>query len=113
MDAGLDDVLIITRLLDRPWRTTSTRNPQPLERTLFTKNDHDRLASVVAAAELAKVHYVRQRTTRPGHAVLCADMHVGEEPFTGPARRRPDRRNGYVLEQMLAVREEFGGGIAA
>ena len=34
------------------------------------------------AAELAQVHYMRQGEPRGlGHAVLCADMHVGDEPF--------------------------------
>lgn len=111
VDAGLDDVLIITGRNKSSLEDHFDRNPM-LERTLFTKNDHDRLASVMAAAELAKVHYVRQGEPRGlGHAVLCADMHVGEEPFAVLLGDDLIDTGNYVLEQMLAVREEFGGSV--
>jgi UTP--glucose-1-phosphate uridylyltransferase len=111
VDAGLDDVLIITGRNKSSLEDHFDRNPM-LERTLFTKNDHDRLASVMAAAELAKVHYVRQGEPRGlGHAVLCADMHVGEEPFAVLLGDDLIDTSNYVLEQMLAVREEFGGSV--
>ena len=91
VDAGLDDVLIITGRNKSSLEDHFDRNPM-LERTLFTKNDHDRLASVMAAAELAKVHYVRQRgTTRPGPCGSVRRHACGRRALRGPARRRPDR----------------------
>ena len=79
--AGLSDVLVITgrnkRSLedhfDRAWE---------LEETLQAKGDASRLARVQKSNVLADMHYTRQGDPRGlGHAVLCADKHVGDQPF--------------------------------
>ncbi len=111
VDAGLDDVLIITGRNKSSLEDHFDRSPV-LERTLSTKKDHDRLASVMEAAELAKVHYVRQGEPRGlGHAVLCADMHVGDEPFAVLLGDDLIDTRNYVLQQMLQVRAELGGSV--
>lgn len=111
VDAGLEDVLIITGRNKTSLEDHFDRSPH-LERTLSTKNDHDRLASVMASAELAKVHYVRQGEPRGlGHAVLCADMHVGNEPFAVLLGDDLIDARDYVLGRMLAAREQVGGSI--
>src|SRR3954464_5607370 len=79
--AGLSDVLVITgrnkRSLedhfDRAWE---------LEEVLQAKGDQSRLARVQKSNVLADMHYTRQGDPRGlGHAVLCADKHVGDRPF--------------------------------
>ncbi|MCU0294941.1 MAG: UTP--glucose-1-phosphate uridylyltransferase GalU [Candidatus Nanopelagicales bacterium] len=111
VDAGLDDVLIITGRNKTSLEDHFDRAPV-LERTLSTKNDHDRLATVMQAAELAKVHYVRQGEPRGlGHAVLCADMHVGDQPFAVLLGDDLIDTRNYVLNQMLEVREQLGGSV--
>lgn len=111
VDAGLDDVLIITGRNKTSLEDHFDRSPH-LELMLSTKNDHDRLASVMASAELAKVHYVRQGEPRGlGHAVLCADMHVGDEPFAVLLGDDLIDTRDYVLDRMLAAREQVGGSI--
>src|SRR3954465_8580469 len=79
--AGLSDVLVITgrnkRSLvahfDRAWE---------LEEVLQAKGDASRLARVQKPNVLADMHYTRQGDPRRrGHAVLCADKHVGDQPF--------------------------------
>src|SRR5487761_1051572 len=53
-----------------------------LEEALAAKEEYERLAQVRESSELAAVHYVRQGDPRGlGHAVLCADRHVGDEAF--------------------------------
>jgi len=109
--AGLDDVLIITGRNKTSLEDHFDRAPH-LERTLSTKNDHDRLAAVMEAAELAQVHYTRQgEPLGLGHAVLCADRHVGDEAFAVLLGDDLIDTSNYVLEQMLAVRAEFGGSV--
>src|SRR5919205_2806626 len=79
--AGLSDVLVITgrnkRSLedhfDRAWE---------LEEVLQAKGDLQRLGRVQKSNVLADMHYTRQGDPRGlGHAVLCADKHVGDQPF--------------------------------
>ncbi|MEZ5185203.1 MAG: UTP--glucose-1-phosphate uridylyltransferase GalU [Candidatus Nanopelagicales bacterium] len=109
--AGLGDVLIITGRNKSSLEDHFDRNPV-LERTLSTKNDTDRLAAVIEAAELAKVHYVRQGEPKGlGHAVLCADMHVGDEPFAVLLGDDLIDTANPVLAQMLTVREQLGGSV--
>lgn len=111
VNAGLDDVLIITGRNKASLEDHFDRAPV-LERTLSNKNDTDRLAAVMEAAELAQVHYVRQGQPRGlGHAVLCADMHVGHEPFAVLLGDDIIDERNPVLEDMLAVRAELGGSV--
>lgn len=111
VNAGLDDVLIITGRNKASLEDHFDRAPV-LERTLSNKNDTDRLAAVMEAAELAQVHYVRQGQPRGlGHAVLCADMHVGHEPFAVLLGDDIIDEGNPVLEDMLAVRAELGGSV--
>lgn len=109
--AGLDDVLIITGRNKSSLEDHFDRAPM-LESTLSKKNDTERLAAVREAADLAKVHYVRQGEARGlGHAVLCADMHVGDEPFAVLLGDDIIDERNPVLEQMTAVREQYGGSV--
>ncbi len=111
VQAGLEDVLIITGRNKSSLEDHFDRSPH-LERTLSTKNDHDRLAAVMEAAELAQVHYTRQGEPRGlGHAVLCADMHVGDEPFAVLLGDDLIDTRNYILPEMLKVREELGGSV--
>ena len=53
-----------------------------LEEALTPRATRPALASVRESAELATMHYVRQGDPKGlGHAVLCAEPHVGDEPF--------------------------------
>ena len=84
--AGLDDVLFVTGRSKRPLEDHFDRNLE-LEAALSAKGDTDRLASVTASNDLARIHYVRQGDALGlGHAVLMAERHVGGSPE--PHRRR-------------------------
>src|SRR6202451_4923429 len=79
--AGLDDVLLVT---GRSKRSIEDHFDRAYEReeALAAKEEYERLAQVRESSELATVHYVRQGDPRGlGHAVLCGDPHVGDEPF--------------------------------
>jgi UTP--glucose-1-phosphate uridylyltransferase len=113
VSAGLGDVLVVTGRNKAALEDHFDRAPQ-LESALSAKNDTARLQAVVEAAELATVHYVRQGEPRGlGHAVLCADMHVGDEPFAVLLGDALIDARDYVLDRMLQVREQFGGSVLA
>jgi UTP--glucose-1-phosphate uridylyltransferase len=79
--AGLDDILLVTgrgkRALEDHFDHASE-----LERQLAAAGKEDLLAAVQAVSRLASVHYVRQgQPLGLGHAVGCARLHVGHDPF--------------------------------
>ncbi|MGR0319042.1 UTP--glucose-1-phosphate uridylyltransferase GalU [Agromyces sp. ZXT2-3] len=79
--AGLTDVLMITGRNKNALENHFDRVAE-LEYTLEQKGDTAKLQQVNESTELAQMHYVRQGDPKGlGHAVLRAEMHVGDEPF--------------------------------
>jgi UTP--glucose-1-phosphate uridylyltransferase len=113
VDAGLDDVLLITGRSKRSIEDHFDRNYE-LEEALTAKGDTEGLALIRESYELATVHYVRQGAPKGlGHAVLCAAKHVGHEPFAvllGDDFIHPE---DGLLQHMLDVRERHGGTVVA
>jgi UTP--glucose-1-phosphate uridylyltransferase len=111
--AGLEDVLMVTGRnkgaledhFDRQWE---------LEEALEAKGDTDRLERVRRATTLADVHYVRQGDPRGlGHAILCGERHVGDEPFAVLLGDDLIDRRDPLLTRMLKVRQQRGGSVVA
>lgn len=81
VDAGIDDIIIVTGRGKRSVEDHFDRNIE-LEQILHSKEDHDSLAALERIEEMATIHYVRQKTPKGlGHAVLCAKHHVDGCPF--------------------------------
>lgn len=81
VDAGLDDILIITgrgkQAIERHFDKS-----YELEEELLTAGKEDRLDRVRDISDLADIHYVRQKNRNGlGDAISYAQKHVGEEPF--------------------------------
>jgi UTP--glucose-1-phosphate uridylyltransferase len=111
--AGLRDVLLITSRSKKAVEDHFDRDAE-LELALERKGDEARLARVRASADLAEVHSVRQGAPRGlGHAVLCGAQHVGDEPFAVLLGDDLIDERDPLLEEMLAVRERFGGSVIA
>ncbi len=109
--AGLDDILFITGRSKRPLEDHFDRNLE-LEQVLEAKGDTARLEAVTASSSLGRIHYVRQGDPLGlGHAVLMAESHVGQEPFAVLLGDDLIDPRDPVLQEMLKVREEFGGSV--
>ncbi|MFB6301633.1 MAG: UTP--glucose-1-phosphate uridylyltransferase GalU [Haloferacaceae archaeon] len=81
VEAGIDDILIITgrgkQAIERHFDKS-----YELEQELEATGKTDRLVRVREIADLADIHYVRQKERNGlGDAVLYAQKHVGDEPF--------------------------------
>jgi UTP--glucose-1-phosphate uridylyltransferase len=81
VQAGIDDILIITgrgkQAIERHFDKS-----YELEQELKAAGKSDRLERVQDIADLADIHYVRQKERNGlGDAVLYAQDHVGNEPF--------------------------------
>jgi UTP--glucose-1-phosphate uridylyltransferase len=113
VSAQLSDVLMITGRNKRPLEDHFDRNYE-LEETLTRKGDKSRLARVRESSDLATMHYVRQGDPKGlGHAVLCAEPHVGDQPFAvllGDDLIDPRDR---LLARMIDVQEQYGGSVIA
>jgi len=111
--AGLDDVLLVTGRSKRSIEDHFDRAYE-LEEALAAKEEYERLAQVRESSELAAVHYVRQGDPRGlGHAVLCADRHVGDEPFAVLLGDDLIDSRDQLLTRMIEVRERYGGSVVA
>lgn len=79
--AGIDDVLIVTGRGKRAIEDHFDRSFE-LETTLDANGKCDSLADLEAISNLANIHYIRQKHPMGlGHAVRCAEHHVGDKPF--------------------------------
>ena len=111
--AGLDDVLLITGRSKRSIEDHFDRAYE-LEEALAAKEEYERLAQVRESSELATVHYVRQGDPKGlGHAVLCADRHVGDEPFAVLLGDDLIDSRDPLLTRMIEVRKQYGGSVVA
>ncbi|WP_309814315.1 UTP--glucose-1-phosphate uridylyltransferase GalU [Pseudarthrobacter sulfonivorans] len=111
--SGLDDILMITGRSKRALEDHFDRAPG-LERTLELKGDTQRLASVQEASDLGPIHYVRQGEAKGlGHAVLCAQQHVGEEPFAVLLGDDLIDEAEDLLTTMMEVQQTTGGSVIA
>ena len=113
VNAGLTDVLMVTGRGKGALEDHFDRSAE-LEQALERKGDQGRLDRVRHSADLADVHYVRQGDPKGlGHAVLCAQHHVGEEPFAVLLGDDLIDARDTLLAAMLEVRAGHGGSVVA
>ncbi|WP_327113281.1 UTP--glucose-1-phosphate uridylyltransferase GalU [Streptomyces sp. NBC_01341] len=111
--SGLDDVLMVTGRNKRALEDHFDRAYE-LEHLLELKGDGEKLRQVRESSELADVHYVRQGNPLGlGHAVLCAEPHVGDAPFAVLLGDDLIDERDPLLARMLEVQEERGGSVVA
>jgi UTP--glucose-1-phosphate uridylyltransferase len=115
--AGLDDILVVTSRQKSSIEDHFDRSLE-LERRLEETGKHDELEDVRRIAELADVHYVRQKEPLGfGHAVLMARAHVGGEPFAVmvPDEIVPEPRGDErsLMEGMIEVFERRDASVLA
>jgi UTP--glucose-1-phosphate uridylyltransferase len=113
VEAGLDDILIITSRGKRAIEDHFDRNVE-LELHLEHKGKVDLLKEVQSVNDLADIHFVRQHDPLGlGHAVSVARDHVGSEPFAVLLGDDIMVDDAALLRSMLAVYEEWDGSCIA
>jgi UTP--glucose-1-phosphate uridylyltransferase len=113
VSAGLSDVLMITGRNKRPLEDHFDRNYE-LEEALSRKGDAGRLARVALAhvvhgGEVARLLHPRGL----GHAVLCAEPHVGDQPFAVLLGDDLIDPRDPLLSRMIEIQEREGGTVVA
>jgi UTP--glucose-1-phosphate uridylyltransferase len=113
VQAGLTDILIITGRGKRAVEDHFDRNFE-LEHYLETAGKHAMLKEVQFAADLADIHYVRQRDPLGlGHAVSVARHHVGDEPFAVLLADDIMVDEAVLLRSMLGAYDRSGCSVVA
>lgn len=111
VSAGLPDVLFIAGRGKTAIEDYFDRAVE-LEQVLAEKGDTERLQMIDDVTRLARIHSVRQGAALGlGHAVGMAEEHVGNEPFAVLLGDDLIDERDPVLQQMIAVRAEYGGSV--
>jgi len=80
-NSGISDVMIVISRGKTAIQDHFDRAPE-LEHALLNGGKNELYEQVVRVSELAHITYVRQREAKgTGHAVMCAERFVGNEPF--------------------------------
>jgi UTP--glucose-1-phosphate uridylyltransferase len=113
VEAGLDDVLLITGRNKSALENHFDRATE-IESTLQAKGDTEKLRRVMYSTDLADVHYVRQGDPKGlGHAVLRAEKHVGRQPFAVLLGDDIIDSRDVLLTRMIEVAEKRGATVVA
>ncbi|MFC7441843.1 UTP--glucose-1-phosphate uridylyltransferase GalU [Laceyella putida] len=81
VQSGIESIIIVTGRNKRSIEDHFDRSVE-LEQTLLEKGKSDILKELREIANIAKIHYIRQKEPLGlGHAILCAQQFIGDEPF--------------------------------
>lgn len=112
LESGITEILVITNRNKEIIENYFDNNPE-LENFLIKKNKENLLKKINKNSNL-NIYFTRQHDSKGlGHAVLCAESFVGNEPF---AVLYPDDvifnyNNKPVCKQLIEVYEEFNLGV--
>jgi UTP--glucose-1-phosphate uridylyltransferase len=111
--AGITDVLLITGRGKTSMVDHFDRRPD-LEARLAEKGDEERLAAIREPSELAEIYTCRQpEPLGLGHAVGCAESHVGSASFAVLLGDEFTDESNPLLPAMLDVQARTGGIVLA
>jgi len=111
VEAGIDDILIITgrgkQAIERHFDKS-----YELEAELASAGKEDRLDRVQDIADLADIHYVRQKERNGlGDAVMYAKKHVGDEPFALLLGDTIIENDTPCTESLISYAEEYESSV--
>ncbi len=111
--AGIKDILIITGKGKRAIEDHFDRNFE-LEQILKGKNEESLLQQIRQTAEMANIHYIRQKESNGlGDAVYQARDHVGDEPFAVLLGDTIINSRVPVMQQLIDCHAEYGETVIA
>lgn len=110
--SGIEDILIITNRGKSVMEDHFDRSPE-LEERLLASGKKEIYDEIVAISKLANITYIRQKETKGlGHAVLCAEAFVGNEPFAVLYGDDVIIGEDPACGQLCRAYEEYGLGVA-
>src|SRR2546429_3278219 len=111
--AGINDILLVTGRGKTSMVDPFDRRPD-LEARLAEKGDDERLAAIIKPSELADIYTCRQpEPLGLGHAIGCAESHVGGNPFAVLLGDEFTDESAPLLPAMLDLQSRTGGVVLA
>jgi len=111
--SGIDDILIITGRGKRAIEDHFDRSVE-LEETLDQAGKKELKRMVEDIADMVDIHYIRQKEALGlGHAILRAEKHVGDEPFTVLLGDDIVFSKKPCTKQLMELYERYGASIIA
>lgn len=108
VQSGIESIIIVTGRNKKSIEDHFDKSVE-LERILKEKGQDELLREVEAISELAGIHYIRQKEPLGlGHAILCAQQFIGNEPFAVLLGDDIMVSEPPALKQMISVFEETG-----
>lgn len=110
--SGIEEILIITGKSKRAIEDHFDRSIE-LEVELEKKNNQELLELVKSVSEIVNIHYIRQKSPNGlGHAISCAKIFVGDEPFAVLLGDDVVYNDGKpCLRQLIDVYEAQGSSV--
>lgn len=107
VQSGIESIIIVTGRNKRSIEDHFDRSIE-LEQTLSEKGKSDVLQEVQGIANMANIHYIRQKEPLGlGHAILCAQQFIGNEPFAVLLGDDIMVSEKPALQQLIDVYEEY------
>ncbi|MGM0472111.1 MAG: UTP--glucose-1-phosphate uridylyltransferase GalU [Bacillota bacterium] len=111
VEAGIEDVIIITGRHKRAIEDHFDKSFE-LEVNLAEQGKLERLNMVQEITDLVDVHYVRQKEPLGlGHAILCAETFVGDEPFAVLLGDDIVKADTPVTKQLIECYEKYQSSV--
>ena len=111
--SGLGEIIIVTGRGTRAIEDHFDASVE-LEYYLADRGKMEELAQIKTISELASMSYVRQNEPRGlGHAILCAEPLVGQEPFAVFLGDDVVASQTPCMRQLLDAFERYGGPVIA
>lgn len=107
VQSSIESILVVTGRNKQTLEDHFDRSVE-LEETLAAGGKSDMLKTVRDISEMADIHFIRQKEPLGlGHAVLCAQQFVGDEPFAVLLADDIMVSEPPALRQMMEVYEVF------
>ena len=113
VNSGVDDILIVTGKGKRSIEDHFDRSFE-LEHHLKTKGKEDFLKEIESIADLADIHFIRQKKQKGlGDAIYCAKKHVGDDPFVVMLGDTITKDTVPCTKQLIDIYEKYGKSVIA
>lgn len=111
VEAGIESIIFITGKHKKAIEDHFDKSVE-LEHLLVEKGKYELLENVQRISKMASVHYTRQQEPQGlGHAILCAEKFIGDEPFAVLLGDDVMVGETPALKQLIKVYEELNQSV--
>ncbi|UAL47051.1 UTP--glucose-1-phosphate uridylyltransferase GalU [Sutcliffiella horikoshii] len=111
VQSGIEDIIIVSGRGKRAIEDHFDKSYE-LEETLEKKEKYDILEEIKSIANLANIHYIRQKEPLGlGHAIWCARKFIGNDAFGVMLGDDIVKGDTPCLQQLINVYDKYGSSV--